>query len=131
MRNTNIALTAEQEWTVNDMRLGDLDALWADIQMLPHNGDIISSEEVEQEIVNTPTIDAVPVPCKIGDVVYGIRHYNGKRTVQKGFVSEMFFTKDMKLMIVVKHVCRGFWLDRVFPTYDTAAAAELESRWQQ
>ena len=131
MRNTNIALTAEQEWTVNDMRLGDLDALWADIQMLPHNGDIISSEEVEQEIVNTPTIDAVLVPCKIGDVVYGIRHYNGKRTVQKGFVSEMFFTKDMKLMIVVKHVCRGFWLDRVFPTYDTAAAAELESRWQQ
>ena len=70
-----------------------------------------------------PTIDAVPVPCKIGDVVYGIRDYKGVPNVQKGFVSEMFFTKDMKLMIVIKYVCRGYWLEKVFPTYEAAEAA--------
>lgn len=68
-------------------------------------------------------IDAVPVPCKIGDVVYGIRDYKGVPNVQKGFVGEMFFTKEMKLMIVVKHICRGYWLEKVFPTYEAAEAA--------
>lgn len=73
-----------------------------------------------------PTINAVPVPCKIGDLVYGIRDYKGVPNVQKGFVSEMFFTKDMKLMIVIKYVCRGYWLDKVFPTYEAAEAAIRE-----
>ena len=35
--------------------------LWTDIMMLPHNGDIISSEEVEQAIVDAPAVDAVEV----------------------------------------------------------------------
>ena len=35
--------------------------LWTDIMMLPHNGDIISSEEVEQAIVDAPAVDAVKV----------------------------------------------------------------------
>lgn len=35
--------------------------LWSDIMMLPHNGDIISSEEVEQAIVDAPAVDAVEV----------------------------------------------------------------------
>lgn len=39
--------------------------LWTDIMMLPHNGDIISSEEVEQAIVEAPAVDAVEVVrCK-------------------------------------------------------------------
>lgn len=47
------------------MRLIDADDLWTDIMMLPHNGDMISSEEVEQAIKEAPTIDAVPVVrCK-------------------------------------------------------------------
>ena len=75
------------------------------------------------EVHKAPTIDAVPVPCKIGDEVYGIRNYKGKAVVQKGFVGEMFFRKDMKLMIVVKFVCRGVWLENVFPTYEAAEAA--------
>ena len=36
-------------------------ALWTDIMMLPHNGDIISSEEVEEAIVNAPAVDAESV----------------------------------------------------------------------
>ena len=48
-------------------------ALWTDIMMLPHNGDIISSEEVEQAIVDAPSVDAVPVVrCK--DCGYSFRN---------------------------------------------------------
>ena len=41
------------------MRLIDADALWTDIMMLPHNGDMISSEEVEQAIKDAPTVEVV------------------------------------------------------------------------
>lgn len=47
------------------MRLIDAHDLWSDIMMLPHNGDMISSEEVEQAIKEAPTVDAVEVVrCK-------------------------------------------------------------------
>ena len=45
----------------NEKRLIDAHDLWTDIMMLPHNGDMISSEEVEQAIINAPTVDAVEV----------------------------------------------------------------------
>ena len=45
----------------NEVRLIDANDLWADIMMIPHNGDMISSEEVEQAIKDAPTVDAVPV----------------------------------------------------------------------
>ena len=37
-----------------DQRLIDANDLWSDIMMLPHNGDMISSEEVEQAIKDAP-----------------------------------------------------------------------------
>lgn len=43
------------------MRVIDAHDLWTEIMMLPHNGDMISSEEVEKAIVEAPTVDAVPV----------------------------------------------------------------------
>ena len=45
----------------NKKRLIDPHDLWTDIMMLPHNGDMISSEEVEQAIKDAPTVDAVEV----------------------------------------------------------------------
>lgn len=36
-------------------------ALWTDIMMIPHNGDIIFSSDVEEAIKDAPVIDAVPV----------------------------------------------------------------------
>lgn len=39
------------------MRAIDGDALWLDLMMLPHNGDIISSEDVERIILEAPTLD--------------------------------------------------------------------------
>ena len=48
-----------------EKRLIDAHDLWFDIMMLPHNGDMISSEEVEQAIIDAPTVDAVEVVrCK-------------------------------------------------------------------
>lgn len=48
-----------------EKRLIDTHDLWSDIMMLPHNGDMISSEEVEQAITEAPTVDAVEVVrCK-------------------------------------------------------------------
>ena len=48
-----------------EKRLIDAHDLWSDIMMLPHNGDMISSEEVEQAIKEATTVDAVEVVrCK-------------------------------------------------------------------
>lgn len=73
--------------------------------------------------------DAVEVPCKIGDVVWGIRNYKGIPTPQMGSVSEMFFVGNMKLCIVVKHVCRGEWGKQVFATHEEAYAAARERKY--
>ena len=58
----------------------------------------------------------VDVPCKIGDVVWGIRCYKGVPRAQYGFVSEMKFTHQMKLLITIKHVCLGHWGEKIFAT---------------
>ena len=49
---------ATEKWLI------DANDLWSDIMMLPHNGDMISSEEVERAIKDAPTVDAVEVPDK-------------------------------------------------------------------
>ena len=52
-----------------EKRLIDAGDLWSDVMMLPHNGDMISSEEVEQAIMDAQTVDAVEVVrCK--DCIY-------------------------------------------------------------
>lgn len=59
----------------------------------------------------------VELPCKIGDEVFCIRTHNGKKQrPQKGKVVEMYFADDMRLVIHVKHIGRGFWGDRIFAT---------------
>lgn len=61
----------------NEKRLIVAHDLWSDIMMLPHNGDMISSEEVEQAIMDAPTVDAVEVPCHCCDCYYLL---NGKNS---------------------------------------------------
>lgn len=63
------------------------------------------------------------LPCRIDDEMWAIRRYRGVLTAQKGFVSEMYFTKEMKLMIVVKHVARGVFGEKVFLTREAAEQA--------
>ena len=80
--------------------------------------------EEEFEIIEAvPTVDAVEVPCKIGDTVWAIRNFKGRRQAQKGVVSEMYFRKDMTLQIVVGYVARGKWGEVVFATQADAEAA--------
>ena len=45
----------------SEERLIDAGDLWSDIMMLPHNGDMVSSEEVERAIMDAPTVDAAEV----------------------------------------------------------------------
>lgn len=80
-------------------------------------------DRIEELAQQYPTVDAVEVPCKIGDKVWAIRNYNGIKHPQKGFVSDMLFTRDMRLQIVVKHIARGEWGKAVFATYEEAAEA--------
>ncbi len=65
----------------------------------------------------------VILPCKIGDLVWAIRSFKGICHPQQGIVSEIYFTQDMRLQIVVKNVARGLWNERVFSTYEEAVAA--------
>ena len=67
-------------------------------------------------IDNLSTVDAVEVPCKIGDFVWAVRNYKGHKHPQRGVVSDMYFSNDMRLQIVVKHVARGEWGKTVFAT---------------
>ena len=79
------------------------------------------------DIEYAPTIDAVQLPCKIGDKVWIARQYKCHKRPRWGIVSEMFFTDDMELCIVVKGVARGKWGVDVFATYEEALA-EIERR---
>ena len=67
------------------------------------------------------------IPCRIGQDMWCIRNFNGAQHPTKGEVSEMYFTAQMKLMIVVKYVGRGEYGKTVFPTKEEAEA-EIERR---
>lgn len=103
-----------------EKRLIDANALECNFMFLRK---MWSETEICSVIEKAPTVDAVVIPCKIGDEVWAIRNYNGVKHPQKGFVSDMLFTRDMKLQIVVKHIARGEWGKAVFATYEEAAEA--------
>lgn len=63
------------------------------------------------------------IPCKIGDSVWAIRNYKGVAHPQKGVVTDMYFSRDMRLCIVVKHIARGEWGKKIFPSQEAAEAA--------
>lgn len=66
------------------------------------------------------------LPCKIGDTVWGIRRYKGIKHPQQGVVSEMYFLPGMSLQIVVKHICRGGFGEKIFLTREEAERALRE-----
>ena len=68
----------------------------------------------------------IELPCKIGDTVYGIRRYQGVRKVQSGIVSEMYFSQKNRLIIVIKHICRGYWGENIFGSLEEAETALKE-----
>ena len=72
------------------------------------------------------------LPCKVGDTMWAIRNHCGVRYAKQGIVSEMFFTKDMKLLIVVKSIARGELGQKVFFTKEEAEKkiAEMGGEWR-
>lgn len=70
----------------------------------------------------------IELPCKVGDIVWIIRNYHGIKRAQQGTVYEMYFTKEMKLMITVKYIGRGEYGKTIFATKEEAEAklAEME-----
>lgn len=88
---------------------------------------LVENHPVVIHAKSAPTIDAIELPCKIGDKVWIARRYKCHKRPRWGIVSEMFFTDDMELCIVVKGVARGKWGVDVFATYEEAQA-EIEIR---
>lgn len=74
------------------------------------------------------TVDAVVLPCKVGDYVWGIKRWNRGIKAIQSVVTQMYIVDDMRLSIVVKGVCRGEWGRNVFATKEEAEAAIGERR---
>lgn len=62
------------------------------------------------------------LPCKIGDRVFVLRRYGGKRyRPVEGVVSAMFYDNEMQLRITVKSLrYAGMWGETVFATREEA-----------
>lgn len=76
-----------------------------------------------EEIEKISPVNAVELPCKIGDEVWGLKLYRDARMPKKGVVHQMYFGEDMTLCIFVKKVCRGQWGRNIFATREEAEAA--------
>ena len=77
----------------------------------------------------------VILPCKVGDMVWGIRVNHGRKDGKKSTakpvelpVNEMYFGDNMRLCIVLKGCCRGEWGKAVFGTEEEALAS-LEEQY--
>lgn len=74
---------------------------------------------IEPSFRSTP--DAVSLPCKIGDTVWGIRRFmGGTKRALKGKVSQMFYLPDMSLSITANGICSGKWGEKIFATKEEA-----------
>ena len=104
-----------------------------DGQGIPYYTRAVTLDSIEDVIAANPVCE---LPCKIGDFAWAIRHYKGVPHPQQGRVTEMFFTKDMKLHIVISHIARGEWGKAVFGTEEEARRAiekekaEVRSWWR-
>lgn len=97
-------------------RLIDAETLWQRLDAEPWYNNADRDEVALPLVDDAPTVDAVELPCKIGDYVWAIRNFKGHKHPLRGVVSNMYFTRDMKLNIVVKYVARGKWGETVFAT---------------
>jgi hypothetical protein len=105
------------------MRLIDADALMKSIK--GYRLGKIPKGELEWKIEKAPTVDAVVLPCKVGDKVWCIVNRGLGLVAREGIVSELYFTEGMEMGIVVRRLRRGRWMKEIFPTAE-AAMAEIE-----
>ena len=103
----------------NEKRLIDANALIAEYDRV-HIGPPGGARKL---IANAPVVDAVELPCKMGDLVWGIKRWNRGQKAIQGVAYQMYFGEDMRLCICVKNVCRGEWGRNVFATKEETEAA--------
>lgn len=87
------------------------------------DGSTIGLSMAQMSISIAPTVEAVPLPCKVGDEVWCIRDTRIYNKPVKGVVTEIYFRDNMDMCIVVRCLCRGRWGERVFATEQEAQAA--------
>ena len=109
------------------MRLIDADELSGKIADLrcglnSYNDYNIGIDDAEREVDHAPTVEAVPIPCKVGDEVWCVRDTRVYNKPVKGVVTEIYFRDNMDMCIVVRRLCRGRWGERVFATEQEAQA---------
>ena len=63
------------------------------------------------------------LPCKVGDTMWGIRNWRGVKRPESAEVREMYFTEDMELVIVLRHLCRGIYGKQIFSSYEECEKA--------
>lgn len=84
-----------------------------------------------EETTIPDTRDTVNIPCRIGDELWAFRNLNGKggrvhRIVQKAEVTQMFFTKTMELILVLKPIGHRKFGESAFYTREEAERALKE-----
>ena len=72
----------------------------------------------------------VVLPCKIGDSAWAITNYYGKKKPKEGIISEIYFTKDMRIAVALKGIARGEIGKNIFLTKEEALA-ELHEQWEK
>lgn len=95
------------ERLANDLKTGD---------------EMVSISWVRSWIGMQETVEALVIPCRVGDLVWVIRSYHGVKHPQQGRVSDLYITRDLRLVITVKHIARGEWGKEVFATCEEAQA---------
>ena len=68
----------------------------------------------------------VVLPCKVGDLMWGIRRFGTNRKVQQAPVTAMNFLDDMTLSIALGKVCSGEYGKKIFSTREDAERALKE-----
>ena len=77
-------------------------------------------------IEDAPTVNQgrlVVLPCKMGDLLWGVRWFGSNAKVQQAPVTAMNFLDDMTLSITLGKVCSGEYGKGVFPTREDAERA--------
>jgi hypothetical protein len=105
----------------NEKRLIDANALHQSIAFAELDT-VMDRLFITDMIHEAPTVDAVEVPCKVGDLVWGIKKFNRGQKAIQSVVTQMYFGDEMRLGIVVKGVCHGEWGKNVFATEEEALA---------
>lgn len=83
---------------------------------------------VKCALENAPAVDAVVLPCKIGDTVWGIAEQFGRIKAREGVVPQMYFGENMEIVIIVKNVATGLWGKKIFAAKEECERAIRERK---